>query len=317
MSERLKQQKAFDVLGDVLETLHFRGSIFFRSNLAAPWGMSLDDSQSPRFHIALSGDCFVGSDKSEAVKIAAQDVVMLPMGNSHWIADKPDRKLVPSSMAGEACELNTPLFQEGDITNRLICGIIHFEEGMSHPIFDALPSVIHFSSLDESGPIWSVINLIDAEMNHEYKSNNGVVDRLTEVLFIQLMNDYIENSDIAIGFLAALSDKRVNKALSLIHKEPEFEWTLPVLGERVGMSKATLVRRFQEVVGVAPMKYISDWRIMKAYNLIKYSSTSLENIASSLGFSSGKTLTRAFNRHYGYTPSKLRRTVATSNSGSN
>ena len=309
MPERLSQQKAFDVLRDVLETLHFRGSIFFRSDLAAPWGMSLEKNSFPRFHIALSGECYVGSDTDDAVKVKAQDVIMLPKGNSHWISDQPGRKLVPSSRAADACALNTPLFQEGVITNRLICGVIQFDQGMSHPIFDALPAVMHFPALELSGPIWSVINLIETQMDQEENRNGGVVDRLTEVLFIQLMNHYISSGEDATGFLAALSDKRVYKALSLIHKEPEFDWTLNLLGERSGMFKATLVRRFQEVVGVAPMSYISDWRIMKAYNLVKYTIAPLEQIADSLGFASSRTLTRAFQRRYECTPAALRKSA--------
>ena len=96
-------------------------------------------------------------------------------------------------------------------------------------------------------------------------------------------------------------------ASKLIHQEPEFAWTLDTLGECVGMSKATLVRHFQEVVGMAPMAYISDWRIMKAHNLVKHTATPMEQVASSTGFASSKTLSRAFRRHYGCTPSELRR----------
>ncbi len=307
MPERLTQEKAFDVLSDVLETLHFRGSLFFRSDLAAPWGMSLSRSENPRFHIAVSGEFYVGSDDQELVQVNPHDVVMIPSGSSHWVSDKPGRELVPSIAAADACELNAPMFQSGEITNRLICGVIHFEQGLSHPIFAALPAVMHFRSLEKSGPIWSVINLIEAEADDPGGLNSGVVDRLTEVLFIQLMNNFVQTSENATGFLAALSDKRVYKALALIHKEPEYEWTLSVLGDRAGMSKATLVRRFHEVVGMAPMTYISDWRLMKAYSLIKHSMTPLEQIAEFTGFASARTLTRAFQRHYGSSPSALRR----------
>ena len=69
VSDRRNDEVSFDVLGDVLDTLRFRGSIFFRSELAAPWGMSLEPTNIPRFHIALSGDCFVGDDGHDAVKI--------------------------------------------------------------------------------------------------------------------------------------------------------------------------------------------------------------------------------------------------------
>ena len=307
MSERLKQQPAFDVLGDILETLRFRGSLFFRSDLAAPWGMSLSKLGNPRFHIVLSGECFVGSDDHDAVKAEGADIIMLPNGTSHWIADKPGRELVPSTKAGEACELGNPLFQKGKITNRLMCGLVHFDQGASHPILDALPDMMHFSMLESGGPIWSVVKLIDAEMKDNQNRFSRITDRLTEVLFLKLLNHYIQENEDATGFLAALRDRRVYRALSLIHQEPEFNWTLTSLGERVGMSRATLVRRFQDVVGFTPMAYVTDWRIMKAHNLIKYSVTPFEQIADATGFASARTLSRSFQRHYGCTPTELRR----------
>ena len=118
MPARLNQADDFDVLGDILETLRFRGSIFFRSDLAAPWGMSLTGVGNPRFHIVLSGECFVGADNHDAVKAEASDIIVLPNGSAHWIADKPGRQLVPSDRAGRACELGNPLFQDGEITSR-------------------------------------------------------------------------------------------------------------------------------------------------------------------------------------------------------
>ena len=144
-------------------------------------------------------------------------------------------------------------------------------------------------------------------MQGSQNRSSRIADRLTEVLFLQLLNHYVRENEEASGFLAALRDRRVYRALSLIHREPEFNWTLTSLGERVGMSRATLVRRFQDVVGVAPMAYIADWRIMKAHNLIKNSATPFEQIADATGFASARTLSRAFQRHYGCTPNELRR----------
>ena len=87
-------EKNFDVLGDVLETLRFRGSIFFRSQLAAPWGMKLESAMAPRFHIAMDGNCVLGAgEDSTLVKLKHMDIVLLPHGDMHWIADQPDREL--------------------------------------------------------------------------------------------------------------------------------------------------------------------------------------------------------------------------------
>ena len=236
---------------------------------------------------------------------------MLPGGNSHWIADKPGSKVVPSKRVAEACELDDPLFQQGEITNCLMCGLVHYDNEASHPILDSLPDILHFPKLNPVKPIWTIVALIDTEMRRTQCQGSTIVNRLTEVLFLQLLNHYVKESKNATGFLAAIRDRRVHCALTLIHREPNFGWSLSSLGQRVGMSRATLVRHFQDAVGIAPMTYIMRWRIMKAYNLIKYTSTPMQPIAESVGFTSARTLSKAFQRHYGRTPNELRQAQGT------
>lgn len=307
ISDQSRDDFSFDVLGDVLETLRFRGSIFFRSELAAPWGMSLAPTGIPRFHIALSGNCYVGSDENSAIEVEEMGIIMLPTGHSHWIADQPGRELVSSTRAGEACELGDPLFQQGEITNRLMCGIVHYDQESPHPMLDSLPDILHFPGFESGHPIWSTVTLIDAEMHRLEGGGGTIVDRLTEVLFLQLLNFYAEQNAERSGFLIALRDRRLRRALTLIHSSPAFDWTLSALGEQSGMSRATLVRHFKDAIGVAPITYIQNWRIMKAYNLTKYTSTPLEQIAEQVGFGSARSLSKSFRRHYHCTPNELRR----------
>lgn len=310
VSNRINQdESSVDVLADILDTLRFRGSIFFRSTLAAPWGMSLNKSENPRFHIALSGNCYIGVDdvNKDVISIKDMDIVMLPHGEMHWIADSPERKLTPSKQAGDACELGKPLFQDGEITNRLICGLIDYDRDMSHPIIESLPSAIHFTDIKHGDPVWMTVLLLDAEMERNRTNKTSITDRLTEVLFMQLLNRHMNENKELSGFFAALHDRRIHRALALIHQMPDEQWTLDTLADRVNMSRATLSRQFNNTVGVPPMTYLLNWRMTKAYNLLKQSSYSLEQIAEDVGFSTARTLTRAFQRHFDLTPSELRK----------
>ena len=298
-----------NVLSDVLDTLRFRGSIFFRSRLASPWGMSLQQTENPRFHIALSGNCFLGIEeaKTETINLQEMDIVMLPHGEMHWIADKPGRKLTPSQEAGEACELGTPLFQDGEITNKLICGLIDYDKDILHPILDSLPSSLHFSGIEHNDPIWMTVLLIDSQMERAQTNNASIIDRLTEVLFLQLLHKRVVENRELTGFFAALRNPRVHRALELIHANPQHQWSLDSLAECANMSRATLNRQFKKTVGVPPMAYILNWRMIKAKHLLKHSSKSVDQISELVGFSTARTLTKSFLRHYGMTPSQLRR----------
>ncbi len=306
MSENLIDDGGFDVLADVLDTMRLRGTIFFRSELAAPWGMSLDSGECPRFHIALFGNCFVGTKKDNPVTVGEMDIVMLPNGNEHWIADQPGRTLISSDRAGEACELGAPLFQVGNITNRLMCGLVQFDTEMAHPILDTFPEVLHLSGIEHNESIWLTVMLIDAEMAKTNGRGGRIVDKLTEVLTLQLLSRYIRENKEATGFLAALSDRRLLRALTLIHREPSRDWSLASLGKESGMSRTSLIRHFEASVELSPIAYLTNWRLTKAYSLVKHSTATIEQIAENVGFSSARTLNRAFQRHYGHTPNNLR-----------
>ncbi len=308
MTERIKVPAGSEVLSDIMETLRFRSTIFFRSRLAAPWGFSLEEETAPRFHISCKGGFFVGDGEDHApVEVGETGIILVPDGRPHWIADRPGRPLVPSAKAGEACELKSPFFQTGTITNLLICGITRFDSQLSHPLVTSLPSLIHFPRFDRESPIWRLVELIDAEAERSQALRTPILSRLTEALYLQMLQEVVEHGEGASGFFGALRDCRVRRALELLHREPITPWTLHDLANQAALSRATLVRRFRESVGVAPIEYLTRWRLLKAQQLVRHSDDSMDRIAGRVGFSSAQTLTKAFKRHFGVTPSSLRR----------
>ncbi len=306
MTNRTKTNGQFDVLRDILDTLRFKGTMFFHSDMAAPWGVSFEPIDFPRFHIALAGCCYVGVAQDKSVAFKDMEIVMLPNGSAHWIADQPGRALVAGSSAAQACELGAAMFQEGEITNRLMCGMVQFDQGMSHPLVHALPQFLHFTQPRINESAWATTQLLDSEIKRLNSNNNPIIDRLAEVLFIQLLEEHIRRGEEKTGFFAALGDPRLMQALKLIHQEARINWSLDSLGSQVGMSRTTLNRHFQNTIGVSAMSYIQDWKMTKAYSLIKNTHSSIDQIADQVGFSSARTLSKAFNRQFSTTPSQVR-----------
>ncbi|MFC1749740.1 cupin domain-containing protein [Pseudomonadota bacterium] len=308
MTERINATQSFDVLSDILHTLRFRSTIFFRSSLAAPWGVSLGSMQFPRFHIAMSGSFYIGSDEVERpIEIKERGVVMLPDGCAHWIADYPGRQLISSSQAAEECQLSNLDVEADKIASSLMCGLVRFDEQTSHPFLKSLPTVIHIPCLESSSPIWRLIELIDDEIRTSNSLDSIVVDRMSEALFLKLIQVHVQQTTQSTdGFITALHDPRLHTALRLIHQRMDEEWTIVKLADSVGMSRATLVRHFHEAVGLPPIEYLTQWRLLKAHNLLKYSTLSLDRIAERVGFATKQTLTKAFKRQFGYTPVSLR-----------
>ncbi|MGF1705517.1 cupin domain-containing protein [Enterovibrio baiacu] len=307
MLGRIKNDESFNLLTDILETLRFRGSIFLSSDLSAPWGISLEQKGYPRFHITMKGKCYVGIKGDQELQADEMELVFLPNGDKHWLADDPSNPRIASESMEEACALHKPLFQNGITTHRLMCGMVKFDDGLSHPVLDALPDILHFKNISHDDPIWTLITLIDHQIRESGYQDNLIVDKLTEVLFITLLRHYLNENDKILDFISNTRDKRILKALSLMHEDPAKEWTLDELGKQIGMSRATLVRHFQDAIGMAPIAYLNHWRRLKAYQALRYTDESVDKIAVSLGFTSGQTLSRAMIREMGISPGELRK----------
>ena len=295
----------FDVKKDLLKNLHLSGLIFLNSQLQSPWGIQLPKLQFPRFHIVLKGQIHISVEDKAAQQINEMEIALIPNGSSHSIADQPDRELIHSEDIDTLCQFKFGNTLADDMTHHLICGLIQYDRSVFNLLLDSLPPIIYFPDLKSTDPVWMTVLLLKQEMAEAQDFRSPIIDRLAEVLFLQLITLYINRDTEASPFLHVLEDNRIGKALKLIHHDPGVDWSVDSLGERVGMSRSTLNRHFLNLTGISPMTYLTNLRLQKARNMMIHSDMPLNDIALSVGFSSSRTLAKAFKRHYGYKPSQI------------
>ncbi|MEO0420874.1 MAG: cupin domain-containing protein [Pseudomonadota bacterium] len=311
-ADRLNCAASFDVLGDVLSGLRARGSVFFRSQLAAPWGISVAKSTTPLLHLVRSGDCHVGRGGNVGpLKLQADEVVAFPRGGAHWIADRPGRTLLSSEAVVEACVLGAPAFQHGERTHELICANVQFDGDVQHPLLDSLPTMLHVGAGDQKcSSMRMLASLIEEELDGTGRGANVMVDRLVELMFHQLLEEHLRRAPEVSGFFHALREPRLARALGLMHRHLAAPWSLESLAQRAGASRATLARHFKQVLGMAPMDYLTLWRLERSRELLENSRFSLDRVAEEVGYGSSQSFARAFRRRYGHPPGELRRTTS-------
>jgi len=134
-----------------------------------------------------------------------------------------------------------------------------------------------------------------------------LIDRFTEVLFIHVIRSYAQLSGVEKSYLSALTDNQLSKALSLIHDRAEKEWTVELLAAEVGMSRSAFYGRFSECIGMPPMKYLFEWRMMQAKLKIESTQKSLTAVAEEVGYQSDSAFQKAFKRFFNFTPASLRK----------
>lgn len=303
-----------DIVSDICRSIRLEGSVFFRSNLSAPWGIQLPAAHEPRFHVVLDGSMWYQTDVMDTPKqMKSGDIIIIPEGEWHWIADSVGRKCFLPSELGAAAEQGQPMFQGDDVATKLLCGLFRFDKLIEHPLVSALPPLIELPHNQSPGHKFLVqtANWMFDEFDQATPGSTILVDRLCEIFFIQSLRNVQEIQQYSTGFLAAMKDPRINKALQLIHNQPELPWTLDDLAAEVAMSRAVFADRFNNLVGAPPKTYLTAWRMRQALNMIKETVLPVITIAAKVGYTSDATFNRAFQRYFEITPAEYRKNLET------
>ncbi len=310
-----------DALADLLNTVHLSGSVYFRSLLSAPWGMEIPASQTAQFHVVRRGRCWLlPTDASTfpAQHLEAGDIAVLPRGDAHILADERDTPPVPLQEL-VPCDLEDPTPQPaaeplimggGGAQTTLVCGYFKYDSGAAHPMLSVLPTVLCLRGEGGRARSWleSSLDLITEEAAAGRPGGETLVNRLTEALFIQVIQTYIEEMDHPDpSWLSGLRDPQIAGALGLIHGEPGSAWTVGALAERIGMSRSAFSARFAALVGEPPLQYLTRWRMQLAANHLQGDRLSLAEIAETVGYGAEASFSKVFKRYLGVAPGSYRR----------
>ncbi|MGB2691134.1 MAG: AraC family transcriptional regulator [Thermodesulfobacteriota bacterium] len=303
-----------DTLSEILTTINLSGTVYKRVNLSSPWGIEFDSGIYARFHMVVSGQSWLNiKDTNEQIHMSAGDIVVFPRGDAHSLYDNPRSKLVTAYEVLEAINNNRPMFAGDKVDTVFVGGHFEFDRNLNHPLIDALPRFIHITDSERTELSWleTATNVIIHETASSIPGSDVIVNRLAEVLFIQVLRAYMLRNNFSNGFLAALKNREINKALELIHTAPYDPWTVEKLGREVGMSRSAFSSRFKELVGLAPIEYTTNWRMQKAYEMLKDTQLPLSIIAKQIGYISEPAFSRAFKRQFKQNPGAMRRSFST------
>lgn len=135
-----------------------------------------------------------------------------------------------------------------------------------------------------------------------------MLTRLTDILVVQAIRAWLQSNEaLETGWLAALRDPKIGRALQAFHRAPQEGWTIARLAERAGMSRSAFAARFKQLTGEGVMQYALHWRMQLAQMDLKEGKRTLAEIAIGLGYESEAAFARAFKRIVGTSPGAYRR----------
>lgn len=301
-----------DVLTDVLDSLRLKSGLFCRAHLSAPWGLNFSPAPCAVFHVVDRGSCWLALDGGrEPIALAGGDFVVLPQGERHCITDDLSTPATIPVTIGKTLPLTcqTLDFTHGSAYTSLLCGIFDVEQSQGHPLLPLLPRLIHIRGEQGRMVEWldTTLKFLASEAGSHRPGNDAVMKRLSDVLFIQAIRYWMEAAPAHEGgWLRALRDPQISSALTLIHKQPQYAWSVSELAKEVAMSRSAFAARFSELVGLPPLRYLTRWRMQQVASRLAQGERDLKKVAQDVGYESEFALSKAFKRQFGIPPREYR-----------
>lgn len=291
-----------DVLTDVLRRCRVEGTLLGELPLGRDAGLLYGGAGVAGFHFITQGMCFCRVQGRRPFRLLQGDLLFLPTGLRHELLPSESAPARPAPMAP------VPREARGAVA-RFLCGGYRTAESRHHPLLSMLPPVIHMpaSELDRCEALRAVLRLLVLEATRPEPGSDALIEQLIHTLLIYFVRHFVARSEVdAGGWLKALSDAQLARALSEIHARPGDAHTVATLARSAGMSRAAFARRFQALAGQPPLAYVSAWRMRVAASLLRDTPLGLAQVAQKVGYESEFAFSRAFKRHTGRAPSHFR-----------
>jgi len=303
-----------DPLGAALHALRMNGAFYCRSDLTAPWGMTLPPMPAYLwFHVVVSGAARLESSGAAVRLLQRGHLALVTRGAGHRLRSK----------AGVAAPGILQLDREpvsdryeilrhggGGAPTTLICGAVRFDHPAARKLIAVLPDVVHIEDPGAQHTEWmsGTLGLMAAEARALRPGGEAVITRLADILVIQAIRAWLDSDPAAhTGWLGALQDPRIGRAIALIQRYPARAWTVASLAAETAMSRSAFAARFTELVGEPAMEYVTRWRMHVARDALQSEGATVAELAERLGYRSEAAFARAFKRVIGDPPGRLRR----------
>jgi AraC-like DNA-binding protein len=300
-----------DPLSEVLRDFCITGVGYARCELTSPWGLEFPPEDAARFHLVVSGPCWVrvGRDWTE---LDVGDMVLLPRGAGHGLSNRRHGKvtridaLTPEEIGNRSFRLRTG---GGGERSLLSCCTVQLGAPALHPLLSLMPPLLRVTNSTSTDALLPVLL---AAMADEVKGDRlgaaTVMSRLADVVITRVIRTWVEaRATDTTGWLAAIRDPEMGRALAAVHREPGAPWSVESLAKIARTSRSAFSERFSAVVGVSPGRYVTRWRMHVATGWLREQKLTVAETAARLGYDSEASFSRAFKRDVGVPPSAIRR----------
>jgi AraC-like DNA-binding protein len=288
-----------DPLSDVLTVLGAKVSRLTRLEAAGEWALEFPALDRLKFVALLRGTSWLMAPGREPQRMNAGDVCLIGRA-PYAVASDPALPLSDGQPLFDGCDVAR---LGGDDTISL-GGTVTFSQGNGDFLLDMLPGFLLVPhSSPASAAVTTILALLDGEMERGAMGSEVVSARLADVLLVEAIRAYAAGvQGVRTGWLGALSDPRLGRALRAIHGDIAQPWTVARLASVAGMSRAAFAAIFTRQVGQPPLGYVRTWRLTLARAALARGDSDVASIAGEVGYTSQSAFGHAFRCAFGTSP---------------
>jgi len=261
--------------------------------------------------VLLHGAAWLSVGGREPISLRAGDLVLLPHGDGHIIADQPGSGVrhLDAILAEHPVDPAGRLVYGGDgALARLLCGGFDLLTALPDELADVLPPVLVLDA-DTGLARWlePLFALLKEETQASSPGASAIFAKLADVFLTQALRSYLAAaSDRPRLVLAASADPGIGRVLKLIRSQPEERWTVGSLAQAAGMSRSSFNASFRAVTGEPPISYLTGLRLSRAAGYLSSTSKNVGQIARLVGYDNEASFSKAFRRAFGRPPGQYR-----------
>ncbi|MCG8427444.1 MAG: AraC family transcriptional regulator, partial [Chromatiales bacterium] len=275
----MKSQIPIDALTGLLDRIRIDAQLYKHRDYCGDWAIDTSGSGLIPFHFIDKGSGWLHVKGLPPQLLQAGDFVLFPRDLPHQISNEkspPQPELINTESSSD---------KEGAFTS-ILCGFYECRSPAIQPLLDDLPGILLITNARNNPTTAGIGYVIDAallELEHDSPGRSSALRDLARLLFLHVLRDRIAKGQ-SEHFLAALGDKQIGKALSMIHNDYGRELTLETLAQASGMSRSAFCDKFNALVGTSPNRYLTTWRMQEATTLLESTELSVEQIAERCGY---------------------------------
>jgi len=316
MTDRPVFERRMDPLSEVFGSMRIQDAIYTRLEATAPWGFRYSGDTVPRirFGLMVCGSALLKfKNQRQAIPLSGGDVFIFILSDEPFTMLDHPRSAVVDYRELRKLEVDRVIhYGGGGALTTLVSGSFGMSAFEAPLISTILPRYLHLRlEQNRSHAFQSVLDLLEAETAQPGMASSRLISCLYEALFVYAIRAYASSSAAPPkGWLAAVSDKHLSKAIQAMHSGLDRNWSVESLAREARMSRSAFALKFKTVLGQTPLEYLTQWRMHRAGDMIRSNGTSFSEVASAVGYGSESSFSRVFKREIGVAPREYRRKCA-------